>query len=262
MSVTAGHARTRPPLLRFTPQLVVLLCASAVLWATVLVRSPAAPPSPSASPMDGMAAMTGTMGLSLAGFATMWSLMMAAMMLPSVAPVASLYARSVRTNRGLRLATFTAGYLAVWAVSAVPGWAALRAVDRLQGHGTWATVMASGVFAAVGLWQLSPLKEQCLRHCRSPFAQLLEYGSYRGALRDLRVALHHGATCLACCWALMAVFVVAGAMNLVAMVVLTAVVAAEKLHPRGELVGPVTGVLALGAAVAVWWVPALAPGIL
>ena len=72
---------------------------------------------------------------------------------------------------------------------------------------------------------------------------------------------HRGAYCLGCCWSLMALFVVVGVMNLAAMVVLAAVVLAEKLWVRGELLARVVGVAALVLAVAVFWVPALAPGL-
>jgi hypothetical protein len=93
---------TTPSLRRLTPQAAVLLLVAAVAWLVTVGRAGA------------MAGMTGTMSLSLAAFVGMWALMMAAMMLPSVAPVASMYQRSVRSWRALRLAGFTAGYLLVW----------------------------------------------------------------------------------------------------------------------------------------------------
>jgi len=117
------------------------------------------------------------------------------------------------------------------------------------------------VFAACGVYQLTPLKARCLKHCRSPLSLLLHYGSYRGALRDVRAGVHHAAYCLGCCWALMALFVVVGVMNLTAMVVLAAVVLVEKLWVRGEVVVRVAAVAALLLAAAVIWVPALAPGL-
>jgi predicted metal-binding membrane protein len=209
--------------------------------------------------MDGM---TGTMGLALAGFIGMWMLMMAAMMLPSVAPVASMYQRSVRSTRALRLSGFAAGYLLAWAAAGVPAYLLTRLVEQLvMARPGAATGIAVGIFAACGSYQLTPLKSRCLRHCRSPMSLLLHYGSYRGAFRDVRAGLHHGAYCLGCCWALMALFVVVGVMNLGAMVVLAAVVLAEKLWVHGEAVARVAGGAALVAAVAVVWVPALAPGL-
>jgi predicted metal-binding membrane protein len=111
------------------------------------------------------------------------------------------------------------------------------------------------------VYQLTPLKSRCLKHCRSPLSLLLHYGGYRGRLRDVRAGVHHGAYCLGCCWALMALFVIFGVMNLAAMVVLAAVVLAEKLWAHGELLARVVGIAALALAIAAIWVPELAPGL-
>jgi predicted metal-binding membrane protein len=209
-------------------------------------------------PADGMM-MT---PMALAPFLLAWALMMAAMMLPSVAPVASMYQRSVRSYRALRLAGFTGGYLLAWVGAGIPAFLLTALVARLVGdHPAWATAVAVAVFAACGVYQLTPLKSRCLRHCRSPLSLLLHYGAYRGALRDVRAGVHHGAYCLGCCWSLMALFVVVGVMNLAAMVVLAAVVLAEKLWVHGEVLARVVGVAALALAAAVIWVPALAPGL-
>jgi predicted metal-binding membrane protein len=239
---------TAPSLRRLTPQAAILLLVAAVAWLVTAGRAGA------------MAGMTGTMGLGLAAFVGMWTLMMAAMMLPSVAPVASMYQRSVRSYRALRLAGFTGGYLLAWAGAGIPAVLLTALVARLVGdHPAWATAVA--VFASCGVYQLTLLKSRCLKHCRSPLSLLLHYGAYRGALRDVRAGVHHGAYCLGCCWSLMALFVVLGVMNLAAMVVLAAVVLAEKLWARGELLARMVGVAALALAVAVIWVPALAPGL-
>ena len=239
-----------PSLRRLTPQAAVLLLAAAVAWLVI------------AGQAGEMAGMTGAMGLGLAAFVGMWTLMMAAMMLPSVAPVASMYQRSVRSWRALRLVGFTGGYLLAWAGAGIPAFLLTALVARLVGdHPAWATTVAVAVFASCGVYQLTPLKSRCLKHCRSPLSLLLHYGSYRGALRDVHAGAHHGAYCLGCCWSLMALFVVVGVMNLAAMVVLAAVVLAEKLWARGELLARMVGVAALGLAVAVIWVPELAPGL-
>jgi predicted metal-binding membrane protein len=236
-----------PSLRRLTPQAAVLLLVAAVAWLVTVGRA---------------GSMTGTMGLGLAAFVGMWTLMMAAMMLPSVAPVASMYQRSVRSYRPLRLAGFSAGYLLAWAGAGVPAYLLTVLVARLvDGHPAWTTAAAVVVFAACGVYQLTPLKSRCLKHCRSPLSLLLHYGSYQGALRDVRAGAHHGAWCLGCCWSLMALFVVLGVMNLAAMVVLAVVVLVEKLWVHGEVLARVVGVAALALAVAVIWLPALTPGL-
>lgn len=228
---------------------MVLFVVAAGLWVLTLDRA------------AGMGNMPGTMGLTVGAFAGMWALMMAAMMLPSVAPVAAMYTRTFRQHRTPRLVAFTSTYLAVWALSAMPAWAALRAVDAHLGSGRSGTAVASVVFAAVGVWQLSPIKQRCLRHCRSPISQLMHYASFTGPFREARVAMRHAGYCLGCCWALMALFIVTGTMHLGAMVALAAVVAAEKLLPRGEQLALATGALSSVAAVAVWWLPGIAPGL-
>ena len=221
-----------PSLRRLTPQAAILLLVAAVAWLVTAGRA------------GTMVGMTGTMGLSLPAFVGMWALMMAAMMLPSVAPVASMYQRSVRSYRVLRLAGFTGGYLLAWAGAGIPAFLLTGFVAQLV------------VFASCGVYQLTPLKSRCLKHCRSPLSLLLHYGAYRGRLRDVRAGAHHGAYCLGCCWSLMALFVVLGVMNLAVMVVL-----AEKLWMHGEVLSRAVGVAALALAVAVIWVPALAPGL-
>jgi predicted metal-binding membrane protein len=90
---------------------------------------------------------------------------------------------------------------------------------------------------------------------------VFKLGAFRGRTRDLRVGLYHGAFCLACCWGLMALLVAFGLMNVIAMVVLAAAVLTEKTWAWGPQFGRVLGIAALGLAVAVVFVPGLAPGL-
>jgi len=122
--------------------------------------------------------------------------------------------------------------------------------------------LAVAIFGACGIYQLTPLKDRCLARCRSPLGFVLKLGSYRGRTRDLRVGLYHGTFCLACCWALMALLVAFGLMNVIAMVVLAGAVLAEKTWVWGPQFSRVLGVAALGLAAAVVLVPGLAPGLL
>jgi predicted metal-binding membrane protein len=210
----------------------------------------------------GMAGMTGTMGLGLAAFVPVWALMMAAMMLPSVTPLAARYAGTLQGNRTVRMAGLVAGYLAVWAVAGVPAFGLAWMAGWVTGrHPAAAHVLAVAVFAACGVYQLSRLKDRCLAHCRSSAALRAHYGSYRGRSRDLRAGVHHGAYCLGCCGALMALLVAVGVMNVAAMVGLAAVVLVEKTWRWGPVAGRVFGVAALGLAVAIIWLPWLAPGL-
>ena len=173
---------------RLTPQAAVLLIIAAIAWVAIIAWSQSGE------------AMSGTVGLPLPAFLVAWTVMMAAMMLPSVAPVASLYARSISGRRALRLTLFTGGYLGVWASTGIIAFALGALIGRLAAGdarlGTAAGVIA---YLGCGLYQLSPLKYRCLAHCRSPLSLFLKYSSYQGSLRDFRVGAHHGAYCLGCC---------------------------------------------------------------
>jgi predicted metal-binding membrane protein len=242
-------SRTATRLPRVSPHAAVLLLAAAASWAAVIWW---------AGDMDGM---TGTMGLGFAGFLGVWTLMMAAMMLPGVVPLASLWLRTTADDPA-RVAGFVAGYVLVWAAAGVPAFGLAWLTGELaENHETAATVAAVVLFAACGLYQLTPLKDRCLRHCRSPLGLLLHYGSFQGSFRDLRVGLHHGAYCLGCCWGLMLLLVVAGVMNLWFMVGLAVVILLEKRWAHGRRLATAVGIAALVCAVAVIWIPDLAPGL-
>lgn len=205
--------------------------------------------------------MAGRMEFVLPTFLITWTVMMAAMMLPSVAPVASLYSRSISERRALRLTLFTGGYLVIWASAGVLAFALGAFIGRLSdANPSLGTTAGVAAYLVCGLYQLSPLKYRCLQHCRSPLSLVLKYGSYRGSLRDFRVGLHHGGYCLGCCWSLMVVLLALGVMSIVPMVVLAAVVMTEKVWIKGENLSRFVGVASLAVAVATIWIPGLAPG--
>ena len=210
----------------------------------------------------GMSAMGGTMGLGLLAFIPVWTLMMAAMMLPSVAPVAILYERSITDNRIPRLAVFAASYIVVWGLAGLPAFGIASFLSSLtMDHLGITRYIAAGIFLVLGLYQVSPLKDKCLSHCRSPFSLLMHYANFHGPLRDLRTGIHHAIYCLGCCWALMLVLVVAGIMNVLVMIVLAAVILIEKYWSQGPAFSRVVAAAAVVLAVAAIWVPALSPGL-
>jgi predicted metal-binding membrane protein len=236
--------------LLLTREAAIVLLIAAVAWVAVVIQA------------RGMMAMGATMGLGLAAFVPLWTLMTAAMMLPSMAPVAVLYERAVSDHRALRLAAFASGYIIVWGLAGMPAFAIGSYVSSVaMDHPSYARFIAAGIFLVVGLYQVSSLKDRCLGHCRSPFSLLLHYASFHGALRDLKAGTHHALYCLGCCWALMLVLVVAGIMNLLVMVVLAAVILIEKYWSRGEVFSRVVAAAALVLAVAAFWIPALSPGL-
>jgi predicted metal-binding membrane protein len=209
----------------------------------------------------------GTMGLAVPLFLVFWVTMMAAMMLPSVAPVATAWARAIGKQssglqRAARTTQFLAGYLLAWGAFGCFAYAALAFLERAlrtdPEAGRW---IGAAAFAAAGLQQLGPLKDVCLRHCRSPLMQLLHYAQFRGWARDLRVGLHHGSYCVGCCWGLMILFVPLGVMNIAAMAALAAVIFLEKLWRRGPALARLTGIAFLALAVLAPFQPGLLPGI-
>ena len=202
------------------------------------------------------------MGLSLAAFIGVWALMMAAMMLPSIVPLTSLYSRTMRDHRARRTALLSAGYLGVWAATGVVAFVLAAGADRLTvGHSGWAHAAAAGACVACAVYQMTPLKDRCLQHCRSPLGHLLRYSSFDGPLADVRVGVDHGAWCLGCCWSLMVLLIAFGVMNLLAMVGLASIILAEKTLTPGRWFSVAVGVVALGLAAAIWFDPSLAAGL-
>jgi predicted metal-binding membrane protein len=169
---------------------------------------------------------------ALGWFVGVWVVMMAAMMFPSLAPTAALYAR-MTTDRVAPL-LFTAGYLVVWGAAGVAAYAAARAGGAVAGDvlawdnaGRW---VAGATLLVAAAYELTPLKDLCLSKCRSPLGFLL--GSWRGGRAGgLQMGARHGAWCVGCCWALMASLFALGLMSLVWMAFVAALIALEKTLP-------------------------------
>ena len=214
-----------------------------------------------------MGAGPGTMGLSLTAFLSVWVVMMAAMMFPSVAPMAIVWIRSVAARptmheRVAGIASFLAGYLFAWAVFGAGVYAVLVAAGNLaEGAPDDARWVGAGIFAVAGVYQLTPLKGACLSHCRTPVGSLFHYASYKGPGRDLRVGIHHGLYCVGCCWGLMIVLVGVGAMNVPAMVSLAGVILIEKVWRYGPAFSRSVGLLLLLVAALAPFIPSLLPGL-
>jgi predicted metal-binding membrane protein len=225
---------------------VILLLIAAAAWLDVLRSSLGAPDMM----MTMFMPVTVSDGLA---FLASWGIMMTAMMLPSALPMIGLYGavqrgRAPAGPRGVPVAVFTLAYLAVWAVSGAPGYLAHTLFMALSppafAYGIALILLAAGGF------QFSPLKRACLQACRSPLGFLLSH--WRPGLRgSLALGWSHAVYCLGCCWALMVVLVAAGAMGLAWVLLIAAVVSAEKLLPAGERIARATGValVLLGVAV-------------
>ena len=181
-------------------------------------------------------------------FLAAWIVMMVAMMLPAVAPVVALYAQAARKGLVAALPVFLTGYLLVWTATGLPAYAVSQVVGQpLMDGRTWAARLVGGTLLLAAAYELTPLKAACLRHCRSPLSFFL---SRRSSLSSPRAALAagagHGVYCLGCCWALMAVLIAVGGMQLVWALALALVLSLEKLLPQAHLI---TGAAASVAAV-------------
>ena len=189
---------------------------------------------------------------------TMWSVMMAGMMLPSAAPMVSAYATTVRSERSqLHGSTpmFVAGYVVAWS-----GFAALATGAQWALHDA-ALVNAMGVstsrwlggflLVGAGAYQFTGLKEACLSKCRTPLGFLLT--NWRSGSRGAAVmGIRHGTLCIGCCWALMTLLFVLGVMNLWWIALVAAIVLLEKFVPSDALTR------ALGVGMSIWGVGLLA----
>ena len=193
---------------------------------------------------DRMAGMDAGPGTDLGGlgfWVTAWVVMMAAMMFPSIAPMVVMYARIEEGKRqngqpveSGTTALFVGGYLLTWAAAGLVGYAIIEGGRALDiGFLAWDSggpYVAGGVIVAAGIYQLTPLKDACLRRCRSPLMFLLT--AWRpGRIGALQMGTEHGAWCVGCCWGLMAALFALGVMSIGWMVLIAALIATEKLLP-------------------------------
>jgi predicted metal-binding membrane protein len=223
---------------------VLLLLVTLAAWAWLLAGA-----GMDMAAMAAMADMTGPMGpwsaTDAAVMMAMWVVMMAAMMLPSATPAALAVAG---VARGAAV-PFVGGYLLAWSGFSIAATAAQWALDQaaLLSH---AMALASRVLAGAGLvlagvWQLTPWKQACLRHCRSPM-DLLLHRWRDGVGGGLRMGVEHGLYCLGCCWALMLLLFVGGVMSFAWIGGLALYVLIEKTAPAGHWIGRVAGLVLIG----------------
>jgi predicted metal-binding membrane protein len=217
-----------------------------------------------AEQMRGMDAGPWTGLGTLGWFLAVWIAMMAAMMLPSVAPTVALYARMTRARSPVSPLLFAAGYLGTWAgagilafVAAVAGGRAADDVLAWDRAGRW---VAGATLAVAALYELTPLKDVCLGKCRSPLGLLL--GSWRDGLSGaFRMGARSGAWCVGCCWALMASLFALGLMSVVWMAVVAGLIAIEKILPGRRSATWGTAALLLGLGVLLLAAPEAVPGL-
>jgi predicted metal-binding membrane protein len=217
-----------------------------------------------ASSMSDMVSGLGQVGARAANdmtvplFLGMWVGMMVAMMFPTVLPMVLAHRMVVRQRGEGRwpTAAFVLGYISIWSVIGVVPLVAFLAFRNLAadaGDSRWLPTLAGVVLVVAGTYQFTAWKAVCLKACRSPITFLLTHDFGGGARSGYRAGLSHGLYCLGCCWALMAVLVVVGLMNLVWMGLITLVFLAEKNWRHGVALTKLVGsaLIALGVAVIV-----------
>ena len=185
-----------------------------------------------------------TSAASFGALVVMWAAMMMVMMLPGTA--LAVVARG---------ALFAAGYALVWigfsATAAVVQWELGRSGHLTASMALQSAVLAAVVVAAVGLYELTPFKNACLRRCR--LAERRADGARATIPATLTSGIRHGARCVGCCWALMALLFVGGVMNAGWCVAVALVVLAEKMGPARIGIARIAGVtLLIGGAVLGW----------
>lgn len=248
---------------RLTAIALAALVALAWTYLLVLSRQMSDASTAGMASMPGMTGMQGMPGMSdgaAAGSAEsaaltvlMWWTMMIGMMVPSAAPMVLLFGNVQRRQLAaespkLRVALFTGGYLAAWGAFSVLAAGAQIALARfallLPEQLTVSTWLGALLVALAGVYQLTPLKNVCLRGCRSP-AEFLSSHWRRGSGGAFRMGIRHGLYCVGCCWLLMGLLFVVGIMNLLWVAAIAAFVLIEKLMPNGETTAEIGGVALL-----------------
>ncbi|MGZ4310262.1 MAG: DUF2182 domain-containing protein [Gaiellaceae bacterium] len=226
---------------------MLLLGAALAAWIVTVQR------------MRGMDAGPGTDLGGLGWFLGIWVTMTAAMMLPSAAPTVLVYAHFSRSRRA---GMFVAGYLVAWTLY---GLAAYGAYRLAAGAGfSWldwqreGPYVAGAAIAAAGLYQLTPLKEACLRRCRGPLGYLVR-GWREGRTGALRMGAEHGLVCVGCCWGLMLALFALGVMSLFWTALVAAAIFAEKVLPHGRRVARVLALALVVLGVMVAFTPGHVP---
>jgi len=181
---------------------------------------------------------------------TMWAIMMVGMMLPSATPTTLVYTAVARkaSREGTPVApvsAFVAGYLLMWTLfslgATVAQWGLERAVLLSPMMVSSSPALGGALLIGAGIYQLTPFKDACLEHCRSPAHFIAEHWR-SGTLGALRMGIEHGAYCLGCCWVLMGLLFFGGVMNLLWIAAITLFVLVEKIAPHGARGGRWAGV--------------------
>jgi predicted metal-binding membrane protein len=197
---------------------------------------------------EAMALSNGATGAAL--YLLMWGVMMVAMMYPSSVPLFRMYAKTIdgvpRTGRAARVGAFMGTYALAWMLTGVVPLAVNAVVPIHAVASGHSALLFGGTLLLLAGYQLSPYKYRCLDYCRTPLGFLMEH--HRPGVRGAaRMSFRFSVFCVGCCWALFAVMVVVGSMNVLWMAVLTVVLSVERMVGWGDRLARGVGV---GAGIA------------
>ena len=231
----ATRASTLPRPVATTIVAALLVCAGAA-WLLTIKQA-------ASMGMGGMAMMDAGV------FLVTWVVMMVAMMFPAVAPMVLAHARVVR-SRGegiLPTVAFVLGYLAVWSAAGLVPLAGLQILNSSFGMSIsgWMPRLGGVVVVLAGVYQLTPLKNVCLKACRSPIGFIMTHDFGGGASSAVKAGASHGFYCLGCCWALMAVLAVLGLMNVAWMAAFAVLLFLEKNWRSGVALSRGVGLMSI-----------------
>jgi len=232
---------------------IALLILSVIAWSSTVDQ---------AVSMSGMVMGLGQIGtlaqgdMSVGIFLAMWVTMMVAMMLPTTAPIVLVHlAVTRRQGRGVHLtALFVVAYLFVWsAIGLIPllAYKAFAQLADAAAQSYWLPTLAGAILIGAGAYQFTGWKQICFDKCQSPFAFITRHDFGGGVFGALRAGAVHGLYCLGCCWALTAVLLVVGLMNLMWMAAIFALIFAERSWKHGLALAKTAGVglMILGALI-------------
>jgi predicted metal-binding membrane protein len=260
MASAAQHPATQHPTARFQVGVLASLLGLAVL-AWLLTRER----------MIGMDAGPGTDPGSLGFYVVSWVVMMSAMMFPSIVPMVLAFGFVQRrrrdrgsVDRAVSSWVFVCGYLLTWTAFGLLAYGLYVGVRSLSIPAlSWhrgGPYLAGGVLLVAAVYQLTPIKDACLRRCRGPLDFVLTHWR-DGPSGALRMGVLHGAWCVGCCWGLMAALFALGVMSLTWMVAIAGLIAVEKLLPRRELANRLVALTLVALALGVSLAPRHVPGL-
>ena len=244
-----AFARARPSALAPVATSVAMVALLGIAWLWTLREA-----KTMSSMVEGVAQVgrAMTFAMSPAAFLWMWAIMMMAMMLASVAPLVVAYSkwRPLMAGTNSRV-VFAAGYLLIWIMTGVLALAALKALGEVSHSNPWLDRAGGAVLVVAGAYQFTRSKRTSLRVYRDSLHSRSTYTARGGPIAAARAGLHHGLCCLAGCWALMAVLLVVGVMNLAWMAGIAVTCFAEKNWRHETAITSFAGVGLLGLGLAV-----------